>query len=109
MADGEWRMDDLIRFLYATLGDTSAFLKLNPDYRFLRALGVLCGKAFRFLGVLSTLCGSALTLISVYLRLSAANKAGYAVSIHVSRFTIRDLRFTGVWSTHHSPLTILDP
>jgi len=26
MADGEWRMDDLILFLYATLGDTSALL-----------------------------------------------------------------------------------
>jgi len=31
MANGEWRMDDLIRFLYATLGDTSAFLKLNSE------------------------------------------------------------------------------
>jgi len=31
MANGGWRMDDLIRFLYATLGDTSAFLKLNSE------------------------------------------------------------------------------
>ncbi len=28
MANGEWRMDDLIRFLYAILGDAFAFLKL---------------------------------------------------------------------------------
>jgi len=31
MADGEWRKDDLIRFLYATLGDDFAFLKLKLD------------------------------------------------------------------------------
>ena len=31
MANGEWRKDDLIRFLHAALGDNSAFLKLNLD------------------------------------------------------------------------------
>jgi len=88
MADGEWRMDDLIRFLYATLGDTSAFLKLNPDYHFLRALGVL-----------SALCGSALTLISVYLRL-IKRVTIFRFTFHDSRFTIHDLREFGPLTTH---------
>jgi hypothetical protein len=39
--------------------------------------------------------------IRVYLRLSAANTAGYAVSIH-------DLRFTIHGSVVHSPLTQLN-
>jgi len=33
-------------------------------------------------------------LVELYLRLSAANKAGYGLSIHDLRFTIHDSRFT---------------
>jgi len=44
--------DDLEAFLYATLGDAFAFLKLNFDECFLGDLCVLCGEAFLFLRVL---------------------------------------------------------